>query len=70
LYPTVGQQSQKQPYLHKNYGLGSFFASFYNIEGDKPTQEGSVIPDKAAQVAVRKQALKERERKKIAFITE
>jgi hypothetical protein len=36
---------------------------------DTPTQEGS-DSYKAAQVAVRKQALKEREKKQIAFITE
>jgi hypothetical protein len=39
------------------------------MDGDKPTQEGSVH-DKAAQVADRKQALKEREKKQIAFIAE
>jgi hypothetical protein len=39
------------------------------MNGDTPTYEGSVH-DKAAQVAARKQALKEREKKQIAFIAE
>jgi hypothetical protein len=37
------------------------------MDGDSPTQEGSV-PDKAAQVAARKRAIKERVKKQIVFI--
>jgi hypothetical protein len=39
------------------------------MDGDSPTQEGSV-PDKAAQVAARKRAIKERVKKQIVFIAE